>query len=54
MLEKLFGLLVQSHYRTTPSDLRQLLDGPGTSLRMVLGSDGAGPQAVLDARGGWL
>ena len=50
LLEKLFGLLVQSHYRTTPSDLRQLLDGPGTSLRMVLGSDGVGPQAVLVTR----
>nr|WP_289095019.1 GNAT family N-acetyltransferase [uncultured Halomonas sp.] len=50
LLEQMFGLLVQSHYRTTPSDLRQLLDGPGTSLRMVLGSDGAGPQAVLVTR----
>lgn len=31
-LEALFGLLVQSHYRTTPSDIRQLLDGPDTQL----------------------
>ncbi|WP_404375773.1 tRNA(Met) cytidine acetyltransferase TmcA [Vreelandella aquamarina] len=50
LLKKLFGLLVQSHYRTTPSDLRQLLDGPGTALRMVVGSDGADPQAVLVTR----
>ncbi|WP_249975931.1 tRNA(Met) cytidine acetyltransferase TmcA [Vreelandella olivaria] len=48
LLEKLFGLLVQSHYRTSPSDLRQLLDGPGTALRIVAG--GGEPQAVLVTR----
>lgn len=47
-LEALFGLLVQSHYRTSPSDVRQLLDGPGTTLRL-LGHKHA-PQAVLVAR----
>ncbi|UYV19584.1 GNAT family N-acetyltransferase [Halomonas qaidamensis] len=47
-LAKLFGLLVQSHYRTTPSDLRQLLDGPGTAIRTIIASKE--PQAVLVTR----
>ncbi|QEM80384.1 tRNA(Met) cytidine acetyltransferase TmcA [Halomonas binhaiensis] len=35
-LARLFGLLVQAHYRTTPADLRALLDAPGGHL-MLLG-----------------
>lgn len=31
-LTELFGLLVSAHYRTTPRDLRQLLEAPGTCL----------------------
>ncbi|QJQ97052.1 tRNA(Met) cytidine acetyltransferase [Halomonas sp. PA5] len=31
-LKAIFGLLVQAHYRTQPSDLRRLLDGPGITI----------------------
>ncbi|ERS91864.1 tRNA(Met) cytidine acetyltransferase TmcA [Halomonas sp. PBN3] len=43
-LRGLFGLLVQAHYRTTPSDLRLLLDGPGLAVTVL--EAGEAPLAV--------
>lgn len=35
LLREVFGLLCRSHYRTAPSDLRQLLDNPDSRLLAV-------------------
>ncbi|WP_075880640.1 tRNA(Met) cytidine acetyltransferase TmcA [Vreelandella massiliensis] len=47
-LGALFGLLVQSHYRTSPADVRQLLDGPATQIRVAGPIDA--PQGVVVTR----
>lgn len=39
LLGQLFGLLILAHYRTTPGDLRQLLDGAG--VRVLVSERGA-------------
>ena len=53
LLEELFGVLLQSHYRTTPFDLRNLLDGPNIII-YKLTIDGKIAGAVLAAKEGGL
>lgn len=55
LLRQLFGLLIAAHYRTTPLDLRHLLDGPNLQLwiaqrgGVVLGALLAAEEGGFDA-----
>lgn len=53
LLRELFGLLVLAHYRTSPSDLRRLLDAPNLDTA-VLRWDGRVVAAALVASEGGL
>ncbi|MFI9652511.1 GNAT family N-acetyltransferase [Guyparkeria sp. GHLCS8-2] len=50
-LVELFGLLVSAHYRTTPRDLRQLLEAPGTHLWAIQADDRILATAVVQDEG---
>ncbi|PVV20113.1 MAG: hypothetical protein B6D78_11465 [gamma proteobacterium symbiont of Ctena orbiculata] len=52
-LKQLFGLLVIAHYRTTPLDLRHLLDGPNLSIVLVRHCSLIVGVALLAAEGGF-
>ncbi len=57
LLQQLFGLLVDAHYRTTPTDLKHLLDAPDLSIHcarlngdvvaaLLVATEGALPESL--------
>ena len=52
-LSQLFGLLVNAHYQTQPSDLRYLLDGPNLSIFVMRHNDQIIATALLAFEGGF-
>ena len=50
-LSALFGLLISAHYRTTPNDLRQLLDSPDLQIRTLTYHDTLVAVALLVEEG---
>lgn len=53
LLRQVFGLLVLAHYRTTPDDFRQLLDGPGLRLACAWQGDVPVGLALIQSEGGF-
>jgi tRNA(Met) cytidine acetyltransferase len=51
-LREVFGLLVDSHYRTTPADLHRLLDAPNLSVHALTHDGHVVAVALLAAEGG--
>ena len=51
-LGELFGLLVSAHYRTTPRDLRQFLEAPGSRLWSIEAKGRVLATAVVQCEGG--
>ncbi|SFC51566.1 tRNA(Met) cytidine acetyltransferase [Marinospirillum celere] len=52
LLAQVFGLLVLAHYRTSPDDLRQLLDTPGVRLAAVFAGSKPLALAWIQEEGG--
>ena len=53
LLTQLFGLLVVAHYRTRPNDLRNLLDGPGLAVYIMLDDGVVVATALVAMEGGF-
>jgi tRNA(Met) cytidine acetyltransferase len=53
LLTQLFGLLVVAHYRTRPNDLRNLLDGPGLAVYIMLEDGVMVATALVAMEGGF-
>ncbi len=53
LLGELFGLLVLAHYRTTPGDLRHLLDGPELSIYVLRHRGHVAATALVAREGGF-
>lgn len=53
LLGELFGLLVLAHYRTRPSDLRQLLDGPELAVYALRWQGHVAGAALVAFEGGF-
>jgi len=51
LLRRVFGLLVNAHYQTRPSDLRQLLDNPDVSLWVTRAGEDLLGVVLLDYEG---
>ncbi|MEH6606964.1 MAG: GNAT family N-acetyltransferase [Pseudomonadales bacterium] len=51
-LSQIFGLLVHAHYRTSPDDLRILLDGPNIKLLIALQDERVVGSVLIAAEGG--
>jgi tRNA(Met) cytidine acetyltransferase len=52
LLRQLFGLLVQAHYRTTPSDLARVLDAPNLDVHALLEGDDIVAASLVAREGG--
>jgi tRNA(Met) cytidine acetyltransferase len=52
LLSQLFGLLVLAHYRTSPGDLRNLLDGPNLQITMLCHQQTVLATALVAREGG--
>ncbi len=53
LLRAVFGLLVNAHYQTRPSDLRQLLDNPDVHLWLMRAGAGVVGVLLASAEGGF-